>query len=183
MRLKPPVTYSKDYRRTLKHFHNVTKHGWGGTLKDQGDLDALIFEWKPNSVLDYGCGKGAMVDWFREAYHIPEVVGYDPGVPTYEEADLTRPYEMVCCNDVLEHIEPKFIDSVLEQINQLAEKYIWLRIDCRPAKKILPDGRNAHLILEEPEWWMSKIKEHIYGEIVYENLNKKQKYDIAIVKQ
>jgi hypothetical protein len=28
-----------------------------------------------------------------------------------------------------------------------------------PAKKILPDGRNAHLIQQPPSWWLPKFME------------------------
>ena len=177
-----PVHCSAEYKRTLYHFHSVTKHGWGGTLKEAGALDSFMFEWAPDSILDFGCGKGAMVNMFEQDYGVPLVVGYDPGVRKYMTPDFSRQYEMVCCNDVLEHVEPAYLDQVMEHINKLAEKYIWLRIDTVPAKKILPDGRNAHLILQQPEWWKSKISEHFKGDIVHENVNKKGKYDVAIEK-
>ena len=35
------------------------KHGWGGTPKEAGALDSFMFEWAPDSILDFGCGKGA----------------------------------------------------------------------------------------------------------------------------
>jgi hypothetical protein len=34
----------------------------------------------------------------------------------------------------------------------------FLIIACYPAKKILEDGRNAHLIVENCAWWMDKIQ-------------------------
>jgi hypothetical protein len=33
----------------------------------------------------------------------------------------------------------------------------WFRIACYPAKKHLPDGRNAHLIVESPAWWREQL--------------------------
>ena len=116
---------------------------------------------------------------FKKIIRCP-VVGYD--LCKVMTPDLTRQYEMVCCNDVLEHVEPAYLDQVMTHLNQLAEKYIWLRIDTVPAKKILPDGRNAHLILQKPEWWKEKVNEHFTGDIVHENVNKKGKYDVAIEK-
>lgn len=182
-KVKAPAHCSAEYKRTLYHFHSVTKHGWGGTLKEAGALDSFMFEWAPDSLLDFGCGKGAMVRMFEEDYGVPDVVGYDPGVRRYMTADLTRTYQMVCCNDVLEHVEPAYLSQVMRHINDLAEQYIWLRIDTVPAKKVLPDGRNAHLILQKPDWWKEQITEHISGDIVFEDINKKGKYDVAIVKQ
>ena len=31
-------------------------------------------------------------------------------------------------------------------------------VACHPAKKYLSDGRNAHLIVENPEWWKCKLQ-------------------------
>jgi hypothetical protein len=28
---------------------------------------------------------------------------------------------------------------------------------CRPSNKTLPDGRNAHQIIESPEWWIGQF--------------------------
>jgi len=57
-----------------------------------------------------------------------------------------------------------------------------LRIDTLPARKTLPDGRNAHLIQESQDWWLSKIKNNITGIVVYNNLDKRGKLDVAIEK-
>ena len=89
---------------------------------------------------------------------------------------------MIFCNDVLEHVEPNFIKEVLEDINQLTSNYVWLRIDTLPARKKLSDGRNAHLIIKNKEWWLKTIESHVEGTVVYSDLNKKGKLDIAIEK-
>jgi len=60
---------------------------------------------------------------------------------------------------------------------------LWLRIDTRPAKKILAGGRNAHFILESPDWWRKKVAEFFDGEIVHDDVNRKGKLDIAIIRQ
>ena len=31
-------------------------------------------------------------------------------------------------------------------------------IACHPAKRGMSDGRNAHLIIENPDWWRSKLQ-------------------------
>jgi hypothetical protein len=67
-------------------------------------------------------------------------------------------------------------------MDQISSKYLWLRIDTMPARKTLPDGRNAHLIQETDEWWRNIIERSINGTIVYAELNKKGKFDIAIEK-
>ena len=53
------------------------------------------------------------------------------------------------------HIED--IDYVLEQICNLAKKYIFLNVGCYSAAALLPNGDNAHITIQEPEWWNDKI--------------------------
>lgn len=89
--------------------------------------------------------------------HKVKVQCYDPGVPEYEE--MPEPAEMVVCIDVLEHIEPDLIDDVLDHLESLTEKVLFATVHMLPAGKILPDGRNAHLIQKPPAWWLPKFLE------------------------
>jgi hypothetical protein len=82
---------------------------------------------------------------------------YDPGVPEY--ADPPTPAEFVVCIDVLEHIEPHLIDDVLDHLAELTQEMLFATVSTRPAGKVLPDGRNAHLIQKPAEWWLPKIME------------------------
>ena len=90
-------------------------------------------------------------------------------------------YEFLLCTDVLEHIEPDRIDNVLQYI-QFPTKKVYLMIDTVP-RKFLPDGRNAHLILEQPEWWDIKIKENIQAKPIYTLFRKKKKYIVVLEKE
>jgi hypothetical protein len=47
-----------------------------------------------------------------------------------------------------------------------------LVISLIPAKKTLPDGRNAHLILEKPHWWKDKLANYFI--ITNEEVNDKE---------
>ena len=70
----------------------------------------------------------------------------------------------------------------MKHINELSTKYLWLRIDTKPARKVLPDGRNAHLIIENIDWWTNLINRHINGNIVFSGQNDKMRIDFAIEK-
>jgi len=70
----------------------------------------------------------------------------------------------------------------------------FFRIACYHAKKHLPDGRNAHLIVESPEWWRDKIVNFMKVKIVSEQITvvdasnkwpqvKGHNYDIVVVSQ
>jgi hypothetical protein len=76
----------------------------------------------------------------------------------------------VYSRDVLEHIEPDQIDSVLTKLFTISNKYQHHLIACHPAKKDLTDGRNAHLIIEQPKWWKQKIKTIPGWKIIHENI-------------
>ena len=80
---------------------------------------------------------------------------YDPAIPKWSE--VPDPHEMVACIDVLEHIEPEFLDDVLDDLKRLTIRLGFFSIHTGPAVKTLSDGRNAHLIQEPPKWWLPKI--------------------------
>lgn len=84
-------------------------------------------------------------------------IAYDPGVP--DLADSPPPAQMVVCIDVLEHIEPSCIDDVLDHLEDVTKEILFATIHTAPAGKVLPDGRNAHLIQKPSEWWLPKIQD------------------------
>lgn len=126
--------------------------------------------WKPHiaqllgqegvrSVLDYGCGKGGMVHALKaEGF---DARGYDPGVEAF--SGEPAPADFLISLDVLEHVEPECIGGVLEHIASLAPK-AFLVISCRKAKHRLPDGRNAHLIIESHASWLDRLG-HVFQTI------------------
>ena len=69
---------------------------------------------KCNSVLDYGTGKGRLVDRLRK--ELPgkiKVTGYDPAIEKYSQRPKDAA-DILTCLDVLEHIEMSSIDAVLQ---------------------------------------------------------------------
>lgn len=112
---------------------------------------------KCNSVLDYGCGKGMIVRSLESklAKHKISVQGYDPCVKKYEKSPESA--DILISTDVLEHIEPDKITHVLDHIGSLTSVCCYLVIDLLPAVKSLPDGRNAHIMLESSGWWLDKL--------------------------
>ena len=102
------------------------------------------------SILDYGCGSKRSL---LQALNPPETIayeGYDPAVPDYAGAPI--PAELVCCIDVLEHIEPTLLDNVLDHLAELCDPYGFFTVHSGPAVKVLSDGRNAHLTQQGPDW-------------------------------
>lgn len=101
-------------------------------------------------ILDYGSGKGTL------ANNIPFTIRqYDPAISVKNASP--RPADIVVCTDVLEHVEPDKLDSVLDHLQDLTRRAVFLNIATILALKSLEDGRNAHLIVENIEWWLPQI--------------------------
>lgn len=147
---------SKAYRELNAKLHSTNeRYGsrgsmWGGTVLAM--IKALSLE----TVLDYGCGKGALATLLAtEGITVAE---YDPAIEGKDAAP--EPADLVVCTDVLEHIEPALLNAVLRDLKRVTQKRLLLNISTRAADKVLEDGRNAHLIVRDNEWWREKLVEH-----------------------
>ena len=58
---------------------------------------------------------------------------------------------------MLEHIEPELLDNVLDDLQRVTMGRGFFTVHTGPAVKILPDGRNAHLIQKPASWWLPKF--------------------------
>ena len=143
---------SKEYQDVLNSTHRMFNMKWGGG----GNRHAQIVMEFANqleawSILDYGCGRGSLrtaVPW--------SVVEYDPGIPG--KSFLPEPADLVVCTDVLEHVEPEKVGNVLQHLRSLTLKGAFFVIALSPAHQILTDGRNAHLSLHPPTWWLQELE-------------------------
>lgn len=138
---------SESYLKIQKELHKSEGYGlsgwkWADIVKSFGYTD----------ILDYGCGKKTL----EKKLGFP-IKNYDPAIPGCEKAE---PADFVYCGDVLEHIEPECIEDVLSHISSLCKEKALLVIATSPAKRILPDGRNAHILLKSPDWWREILNRH-----------------------
>lgn len=137
-----------EYKVLQKDLHARFDYGRGG---DAEECAAIVRQLGAETVLDYGCGQGhlaRLLDGF-------EVEEYDPCIEG-KDAEPARA-DIVVCADVLEHIEPELLGNVLLHIYALARKYVVLVIATEPSRKIMADGRQAHLIVETADWWKGKL--------------------------
>lgn len=118
----------------------------------------LAGKYEATSILDYGCGAGNLVKAIRP--RLPRSVRISEYDPAIAGKDATPSFaDLVVCTDVLEHIEPERLDAVLAHLKMLARKAIFAVIATRPAKKLLSDGSNAHLIIQDSGWWKARLLE------------------------
>lgn len=144
--------YQQLHAESHKHFRGYT------TKLIAAEVDRLVKETGAKTLLDYGCGKG--FQYSERQYHerwggiLPTL--YDPGVPEYSEKPKQQ-FDGVLCCDVMEHIPEEEVSTVLADIFRYAKKFVALQIFIGPSKKLLPDGRNAHLTQQPPVWWRERI--------------------------
>lgn len=147
---------SPEYCAQQKVLHAAPR-GYGGKgHKWSAAVIAMIATQGYRSVLDYGCGQGSLREWVMRAEPCADFREYDPAIPGRDA--LPEPADLVVCTDVLEHIEPEKLLSVLQHLKALAMRALLLVIATRPSNKTLTDGRNAHLILESGAWWAQQIE-------------------------
>ncbi len=141
---------SEKYRQMNVEMHR-DKAGYGSYgEKYVSQITALALALGTKDILDYGCGKGTL------ANNMPfKIKQYDPAMAKHSA--LPKPADLVVCTDVLEHVEPEFIGDVLDHLNTLVIKRGFFVISTRQAHKHLPDGRNAHLIVEDARWWLNAL--------------------------
>lgn len=148
-------TISNEYQYLIS---NVT---FSNSLIKYSFISDFISTYTPKSIIDYGCARGNIIQKIKCDFpFIDTVDGYDPGVAEFNTLP-TKTYECLICNDVLEHIEPELLANTVNTIENLFYKSAWLIIACYPAKKKLADGRNAHLIIESPEWWINFLEKNL----------------------
>jgi hypothetical protein len=67
---------------------------------------------------------------------------------------------LVSCIDVLEHIESEYLEEVISQLEKLTTHVGIFSVHTGPARKVLADGRNAHLIQQPASWGLQKLIPH-----------------------
>jgi 2-polyprenyl-3-methyl-5-hydroxy-6-metoxy-1,4-benzoquinol methylase len=150
---------SDEVRMMCTAMHAVKKDKWGNDGHKRGDIVLeFINELQVKSVLDYGCGRGTLAKRLgnggkkiKGLHWMGPVYEYDPALP---KKSVARAADLVVCTDVLEHVEPNRLHVVLAHMHGLARRGLFLLISTREANKVMPDGRNAHLIVQPAEWWL-----------------------------
>ena len=176
---------SEDYKYLVKEYqelHSVGRDGISGKKHFNGislafhflPLTNIIFKEGAKSLLDYGCGKALLYDKekyktlhldkkgktlpkpLHEMWQLDYHALYDPGYDKYNKLPKGK-YDAVICTDVIEHIDKKDVDWILEEIFSYARRFVFVTIACYEALKTFKDGRNVHVNIQTPEHWDKKL--------------------------
>lgn len=156
-----------DYQSQIQAMHDKGKFDNGA--KQFKLVEPFIDQYKPDTMLDFGCGKGGLIVMIKQNFPDIKCWGYDPGNVHYSVMP-PRTFDAVISTDALEHVEPQHLPETLAMIADKMERCGFFRIACHPAKKNLPDGRNCHLIVQEPDWWREQILKWMPVTIAWERI-------------
>ena len=147
-------TITEKYRKLQQELHENPNYGVASTYFAP-IVSEIIKAFKINSLTDYGAGKKRLIESLEKLDNTPKkYFPYDPAFPEYGEPKIA---DLVCCIDVLEHIEPDLIDNVIKELSLITNNIGFYTVHMGPAGKVLSDGRNAHLIQKPTSWWLEKF--------------------------
>jgi hypothetical protein len=147
-------TISEAYRAQQQELHKDPTYGTA-SISFAPLIQTLLELPGVNSVADYGAGKCHLQRALHQLGKTDfEYRPYDPAFPEYGPP---RAADLVCCIDVLEHIEEPYLDNVLNDLKRMVGQLGFFSIHSGPARKLLPDGRNAHLIQQPSSWWLPRL--------------------------
>jgi len=121
-----------------------------------------------DEILDYGAGKGKQYDMpmvdigggekelLVDYWDVMTVHCFDPAYEPFSELPSDK-FDAVISTDMLEHCPEEDVEWVVDEIFSFAKKAVFANVACYPAKKVLPNGENAHCTIKPPEWWVEKF--------------------------
>lgn len=130
-------------------------------------IDYVMKRYCVRSVLDVGSGLGYIPTYISQNYHVP-VIGIDgldfnvlnSKYPLVQH-DLTKgpfncsPVDLVTCIEVVEHIEPQYLDNLLDTITRGA---LLLMTHALPGT-----GSDFHVNEQLSTYWIEKLASRNFG--------------------
>jgi hypothetical protein len=147
-------TISQSYKEIQRQLHQDENYGVVSI-----EMAPMVLSLAQNigakSISDYGAGKCNLRKRMKEISKFK--FDYRPYDPVFPEYGKPRAADLVCCLDVLEHIESDYLDNVISDLGRITRKAGLFTIHSGPAMKVLPDGRNAHLTQQPSSWWLPRL--------------------------
>lgn len=154
---------SEDYRKLQQELHKNPNYGVM-SIQFAPLVKQFIEQRGFTSLSDYGAGKQNLNKTLVAEHGVS--IAYHPYDPAFPEYGAPMPADLVCCIDVLEHIEPELLDNVLDELAAITLNTGLFSIHTGAAAKHLADGRNAHLIQRPSSWWLPRLCERFEIELL-----------------
>ncbi len=118
------MTISAEYLEQQKQLHKNPNYGVASLYFAPLVLE-VADQVGAKSISDYGAGKCNLQKKIHELGRNDfEYYPYDPAFPEYGKPTQA---DLVCCIDVLEHIEPVYLNAVLKDLKGITKKFGFLR--------------------------------------------------------
>ena len=115
-------TISAEYRAQQQALHQNPDYGVA-SLGFAPIVKNIMEATQSKSLSDYGAGKCNLRRGLHEAGKTDfDYFPYDPAFPEY---GAPKPADLVCCIDVLEHIEQDFLEAVLLDLNEITRSTVF----------------------------------------------------------
>ncbi len=123
------TTISGGYLTLQRQLHENPNYGVA-SISYAPIVAQVVARSNARSISDYGAGKQNL----KKALDHLGVGGYDyhPFDPAFPEYGDPQPADLVCCIDVLEHIEPEFLDTVIAELARITVKFGFFTIAQAP---------------------------------------------------
>ena len=189
-----PLTYSRSnpsprYQELIKLYRELHEQGdrrddtppeetfSGQSLIPQaGNIRGIIEVLSSKTILDYGSGKarihenvkiegpdGKHYSDIKSFWGVESITCYDPGFAPFDTLPEGK-FDGVIATDVLEHCPRQDLPWIIDEIFSFADEFVYMNVACHPARRILPNGENAHCTVEPSEWWQA-----IFDDVVAEH--------------
>lgn len=168
---KERIRQEKEIAKKEKYMHDDDKPHLGGNFKEINiatysppAYEYLINNFKINSVLDVGSGIGYSAKWFADrGLDVTAIEGLEENVknaviPTLlvdlTEQSFTKDVDLVYCVEVVEHIEEKYLENLLDTL--CCGKYLFVT-------HALPGQTGYHHVnCQSTEYWLEHFKNRRY---------------------
>ena len=109
-----------DEHRSQETKRHMTDPEYGGeSIAYANNISTIINNLGIEDVLDYGAGKGELPKNLVLDHRV-KVHLYDPAIPAISESP--EPHDMVVCANVLEYVEDKYVDAVLDDLKRCTKR-------------------------------------------------------------
>ena len=154
-------TISAKYLEQQKQLHQDPDYGNNAAL--YAPLVVLYADqFDAKSISDYGAGKCSLQKKLNKLGRQDfKYFAYDPAFPDYGDP---KQADLVCCLNVLEHVEPPYLNAVLQELRKTVKTICLITIQFGPSLISCPIVQNSHLIQKPTSWLIPKLCE--YFEIV-----------------
>lgn len=136
------------------------------SLQHPKKLQQMLEMFRPQTVLDLGCGTGASLDFFLDngidvvgvegsalaksrAQHPEHIQLFDLN----EELNLNRKFDLLWCLEVVEHIHPKYVDNLMKTFGNHSDRIVLSA--AHPGQ-----GGEGHFNEQPASYWITLFEQH-----------------------